>query len=69
MGDLVMSSVKRDVGVKDMGAFFPGPRRRAGPLHNFFFVVPVIYHYAGSRRLRHHNPGPCAPTGSLLSAP
>lgn len=45
LGDLVLSSVKRDVGIKDMGAAIPGHGGLLDRFNSVLLVAPGIFHY------------------------
>jgi phosphatidate cytidylyltransferase len=44
-GDLVMSSIKRDLGIKDMAATIPGHGGLLDRFDSLLFVGPAIFHY------------------------
>ncbi|MBL9148718.1 MAG: phosphatidate cytidylyltransferase [Phycisphaerae bacterium] len=45
LGDLVVSSIKRDVKIKDMGATFPGHGGILDRLNSTLLVAPAVFHY------------------------
>lgn len=47
LGDLVISSVKRDIGVKDMAATIPGHGGLLDRFDSLLFVGPALFHYIG----------------------
>jgi len=46
-GDLVLSSIKRDLGLKDMAATIPGHGGLLDRFDSLLFVGPALFHYAG----------------------
>lgn len=44
-GDLVMSSIKRDLGMKDMAALIPGHGGLLDRFDSILFVGPALFHY------------------------
>jgi phosphatidate cytidylyltransferase len=47
LGDLTLSSVKRDLGIKDWAATFPGHGGLLDRFNSLLFVAPAIFHYVG----------------------
>jgi phosphatidate cytidylyltransferase len=46
-GDLLLSSVKRDLGIKDMAATFPGHGGVLDRFNSLLLVSPAVFHYVG----------------------
>jgi phosphatidate cytidylyltransferase len=44
-GDLVLSSIKRDLGIKDMGATIPGHGGLLDRFDSVILVAPAVFHY------------------------
>jgi phosphatidate cytidylyltransferase len=45
LGDLVLSSLKRDVGIKDMGSVLPGMGGLLDRFDSLILVPPAVFHY------------------------
>ena len=46
-GDLMLSSIKRDLGIKDMGSVIPGHGGLLDRFNSLLLVAPAAFHYIG----------------------
>jgi phosphatidate cytidylyltransferase len=47
LGDLMLSSIKRDLGIKDMGAVIPGHGGVLDRFNSTILVAPAFFHFVG----------------------
>lgn len=47
LGDLMLSSIKRDLGIKDMGSAIPGHGGILDRFDSMILVAPAVFHYVG----------------------
>jgi phosphatidate cytidylyltransferase len=45
LGDLMLSSIKRDIGIKDMGVTIPGHGGLLDRFNSLILAAPVVFHY------------------------
>lgn len=50
LGDLMLSSIKRDLGIKDIGITIPGHGGLLDRFDSLILVGPAFYHYVGYQR-------------------
>jgi phosphatidate cytidylyltransferase len=64
MGDLMLSSIKRDVGIKDMDVIIPGHGGLLDRFDSALLVAPVAFHYVNYFAGPGPNPPLCVFTGA-----
>lgn len=69
LGDLLLSSVKRDLGVKDMGVIIPGHGGLLDRFDSLLLAGPAVFHYLAYFRGVGDNQWPHVLTGPLLGLP